>query len=152
MATSNLAEAPQSSPLRLKGVFKIRIKEAKPHTNPEGNRSIKFDFEIAEPTAILVDGVDRDVTQLKLRRYCSAEEGKLGQLAALHKAAGLPLEIEWDENRFPSNVDYVGAEMWAELISKADTRKGDDGQPLTNPNTGEALVSYQHDIREFLTR
>lgn len=153
MSTTNLAETPESSPIRLNNVFKLRCKTAAPHTNPEGKRSIKFEFEIAEPVMVVQDGEERDVTSINLRQYMSIEEGKLGRLASLHRACGLPLDIEWnEENNMPTNVDYVGAECWAYLTSKQDTRKDSGGQPLINPNTGEALVSYQHEIREFLKR
>lgn len=155
MSTVNLNDTQENTPVRLNHVCKLRIKEVKPHTKQDtGAKSIKVEFEIADvggQQSIHIDGVERGVSGITLRRYVSVEQDKLGSLAALHKAAGLPLEFEFSEDMVPM-VDYVGAELSAHVRSKQQTRNGDDGQPLVNPNTGEALVSYQHEISEFLKR
>lgn len=157
MSTVNLNEAPESAPIRFNHVLKLRCKEMKPHVSKaEGKRSGKFEFEIAEPNVLVIDGNERDITNVNLRRYISFEDDKLGTLANLHKAAGLPLEFEMvvneDGSRAPADIDYTGVEFFAHVVSKQQTKTDSGGQPLTNPNTGEALITFEHDIREFLKR
>lgn len=155
MATINLSNAKPLSPIRLSGNFKLRIKEEpKPHVKQDtGARSLKFLFEIVEPHTKVIDGVERSVAGIEITRYVSVEpngKDELRTLASLHRAAGLPLDIEFDDNQVPVGIPYAGQELWAECSSQIDDRKDPaTGEPIVNPNTGEPSVRVQHNVREF---
>ncbi len=152
----DLSASEQSGPIRLNGVFKVRIIKAEPHVKQSnGNKSIKLTCEVTEPATIEQDGEVREVAGREVRSWVGVEpkNGKYPQLRALHDACGIPLSFPgFGEDGMPIDVRYEGSEMYVELSTTEEQKKDSSQQPMINPATGKALVSYQTSIRQFLPK
>jgi len=103
-------------------------------------------------TEIEIDGKLCSIAEIERKIYCVLVNGKTQNYQNLCKKLALPpiTAQDFDENDYTPSVDgapisFTGREFNALAYSKV--RKPQEGQEeLVNPDTGEKIVSYEHEI------
>lgn len=142
-----------------KNNYKLRIVEEPAFKmSKNGNPMLIFKFEITDPAVQFDKGVEQQIAGRELTTWATFfVDEKTGvekniQLAAIHNAAGLPLEftrdestgLPVDENGVPFR--YAGTVVDALCGSEEYVQKDDDGNVLRHPKTGEELKGYSDRI------
>lgn len=135
-------------------VYKFRIKDCKFQKSKAGNPMFVMDCELfGNPPVQCEQGQEPiDINGLSANHWITLIPENLRRgLAALHKSAGLPLDIALEDILAKPNTDfYKGVKFTARAYSEAQEQKNEvTGQFLKDPNTGEKLVYYALTIKEI---
>ena len=167
-ARMNLEQSESKGAVRLPfGNYKLRIVEepkyqlSKQKPGKPQYPMLVWQFEVAEPGEVVVDGVVSKVSGLTIRHWTVIFENDDGtetckDLAAIHSQAGLPTNIgrdresglPVDDNGIP--ITYVGTVIDAKCGCQEYIETDEaTGEQLTNPRTGEVLKGYRYEVKRI---
>lgn len=172
--STQLTSAPSTRiPRYPTGSYFLRVK-AEPKfeiSKNSGNRMLVFNLEmigdVNRNPIISVDGGDYEVSGEEFKSYMLVEQGKTFTFERFLRSCCLVAkqddllpklgEIAFGaEDGMPYRADgtpikFAGLECLAEIRTKHEDRKDDNGNPLINPITGKAKTFTKHEIGGFDT-
>ena len=136
-----------------KGIYKLRCIEASlGQTQVTGNKMYNLVCEIIpkkEGSPTMTQGVCIDGTKMYGRTVITTKSLKFVNIC--RSAFGLvPITAEDIENT--DAQEFVGNECYAICTGKVEDNLDEEGEPMTDPYTGETLTKHKKEIVEWIPR
>jgi len=147
--TSPSKVSPEAYDVKLaQEVYKVRCVSAESSKSKNGHLMDVLDLEIIENSPI--NGID--INGLGVKSFNVRTEKSLSFYNKMRIAFGLQAITPAEVSGVKAS-DYLGQVAYVVLASKGEPRVNDvTGEPLKHPRTGEALVTWNRNILEWLAQ
>ena len=132
--------------------YKVRVLKCEKKIAKSGSPMLVQECEIFESPNFTQDGVSVNPNGINLTAWISLQSKMIDQINSNRKALGLSAVKVADIGNINPD-DYPGQTGAVIAVSKAEDMVNDvTGEPITNPNTGKVVQSWNKRITQWLAR